>query len=400
MKRRQFIQIMFVGLCRLVVWANPSYPDKQDQHSQECQEGIMQPESGQIFYAFKLDIIAAANEQYPRRDEASMVELHNGECLLAYANHTGGGDNDLSDIVAVKVSPEGKRVGEEWTIVRAPEGGLNAMSPAMRWLPDGRLGMVYSYRISVKEASRQFVFSEDEGHTWSGPTIVGEGKYVTGCHDRFTILSSGRFIASMHCTDDWDRHYLHVRVSRSDDAGQSWSLSDKLELPYVGHKYGWKGAGIESGCIEPCVAERADGSLLMTIRTAMGTQFCSESLDAGETWTSPRSMEVISPQAPANLTRVPGSDDLLLIWTPDYDAKASLGGKRHTIVACISTDGGRSWPHSRRKALIHDPDRVVCYPSVLYKGNEVWITLRVTEGTGMRDGRTSTGLMRVPLEWF
>ena len=52
----------------------------------------------------------------------------------------------------------------------------------------------------------------------------------------------------------------------------------------------------------PGVAQRTDGSLLMTMRTAMGTQFYSESADQGETWTPPRSLELISPQAPASRT--------------------------------------------------------------------------------------------------
>jgi hypothetical protein len=260
--------------------------------------------------------------------------------------------------------------------------------------------MLYSYRMSVTEASRHFVTSEDEGRTWSRPVVVAAGEYKTGCHDRFTILSSGRLLAPLHCTDNWDNHYLHVRVALSDDLGQRWSLTEKLELPPVVRSHGWSGGWIESGCVEPGIAERADGSLLMTIRTAMGTQFCSESFDLGTTWSSPRSMEVISPQAPANLTRIPGSDDLLLLWTPSYDPYANGGGLRNTIMACISKDGGRSWPHASRKVLVHDPSRSVDYPSVLYHGDTAWITLRVSSGPGVLSGQTSTALMRVPLAWF
>lgn len=310
------------------------------------------------------------------------------------------GDNDKASIYASRISPDGKIVGEERILAPVPEGALNVMSPALRWLPDNRLGMLYSCRKSKKEACRLFVASEDEGLTWSKPVVVAEGNYVTGCHDRFTVLSGGRLIAPLHCTDDWDWHYLHVKVAWSDDCGKTWTTSNKVELPFVGSKYGWKGGFIESGCVEPSVAERDDGSLLMSLRTAMGTLFYSESFDKGESWTLPKSMEVVSPQAPAHLSRIPGTSDLLLIWTPNYNVQENLGGKRNTIMACISTDGGRTCPHGRRKVLVDDSGHAVDYPAVLYKNDEVWIALRYSSTANIIEGLTSTGIMRVPIGWL
>lgn len=351
-----------------------------------------------------------------------MVGLRDGGVLLAYAAHAGRSDNDQAPLVARRLSPEGLPISPERVIVPPPVGGFNAMSPALQRLPDGRIGMLFSYRQSQKIASRRFTASSDEGETWSTPVIVADGQYKTGCHDRFTVHSSGRLLAACHCTEDWDLHHLHVRVARSDDQGATWQLGDPITLPYVrwleseGPSFRRPGAApaatpvspdgqafvqdTESGCIEPGMAERANGSLIMTIRTAMGTQFRSESFDRGVTWSTPRSMEVVSPVAPAHISRLPGTNDLLLLWTSDYDARARLSGERHTIMACVSSDGGSSWPHERRKVLAHDPDRSVDYPSVLYRGDEAWITLRVSTGKAVLSGLTSTALMRVPLSWF
>jgi hypothetical protein len=374
------------------------------------------------FHAFPLRNVAPADEKTIRKSEASLVELRNGSVLLAYASHAGRSDNAQAPLVARRLSSSGEPLTSERIIVPPPPGGFNAMSPALQRLPDGRIGMLFSYRQSQKIASRRFTASADEGETWSPHVIVADGQYKTGCHDRFTIHSSGRLLAPCHCTEDWDLHHLHVRVSRSDDLGRTWQLGDPITLPYVrwleseGPLYrraeppptstpvapGGRHfvQDTESGCIEPGIAERTDGSLLMTIRTAMGTQFRSESFDRGVTWSTPRSMEVVSPVAPAHLSRLPGSDDLLLLWTSDYDARARLSGERHTIMACVSSDGGTSWPHARRKVLAHDPDHSVDYPSVLYKGGEAWITLRTSTGKGVLGGLTSTQLMRVPLAWF
>lgn len=359
-------------------------------------------QQSQASSAVELVLVVVATNQFPRRGEASMVELVSGDCLLAYSNHTGRGDNDHGHIAVTRISSEGDPLSDDTEVVPCPpSGGLNAMSPALRRLPDGRLGMLYSARRSVTDSDRQFIWSDDEGVTWSEPIAIESGDaYVDGVHDRFTILKSGRFIAPLTCADNWDRHYTHIRTGYSDDGGATWSVGDKIELPWVGHKYGWEGGWIGSGAGDPAVAERADGSLFMAIRTAMGTQFCSESYDGGESWTSPRSMEVIGLQAPACLTRIPDSDDLLLLWTPNYNVRANGGGRRQTLMSAVSGSGGRSWPHRKRRVLVRDADRMVDSPSCMFKEGEAWITVRVSEGQTFQESMVSTGLMRVPVEWF
>jgi len=371
-------------------------------------------------YAFPLGQIAPADTLHSRRSEASLVALKNNRVLVTYGRHTGpndpgyaalrnervvrygGGsaierDNDAGEVVGIELNHDGLQVSAERVIVPAPTDGLNAMSPALRRLPDGRLGLLYSYRQSTRVASRRFISSNDEGRSWSESVIVAEGGYKTGCHDRFTVLSSGRLIAPCHGGDDFDSHYRRVWVAWSDDLGLRWWTSQAIEVP----KVSWPdGQFVESGCNEPGVVERADGSLLMTLRTAMGTQFCCDSFDQGETWSRPRTLEVPSPNAPAHLSRLPESDQLLLVWTPNYDSRAPMNGHRHTLLACISTDGGHSWPHDRRKVLVHDTTRNTDYPAVLFHAGEAWIALRQSDHSGVIQGRMSTVLMRLPLSWF
>jgi sialidase-1 len=370
-------------------------------------------------YAFPLVAIAAADANHSRRGEASLVALESGNILMAYGRFTGRNDpgyarfagdraqryhgsyierdNDFGEVAAITLDPDGRPIDQERIIVHCPVDGLNAMNPALARLPDGRLGLLYSHRISRHVSSRRFLTSTDDGATWSEPVIVfGEG-YVSGGHDRLNVLSTGRLLAPLHCSDDWEKHYLHTRVARSDDSGRSWRVSAPIVVPQVS----WPDRpGMESGCNEGGIAERADGSLLMTMRTAMGTQFASESFDQGETWSAPRTLEVPSPSAPAHLSRMPESDDLLLIWNPGYDGRLPMNGNRHTLLACVSTDGGRSWPHARRKVLVDDPTRNTDYPAVFYRDDEVWIVARQSDQPAVIQGRMSTCLMRVPLGWF
>jgi len=365
------------------------------------QYDIYRSPSPEPYYAFPITWVAPLDQKYQRRSEGSAVTLKSGNVLVAWCELIGASDNARGYIAAVELGSDGRPIGEPRTIIPTPPNGLNSLSPALRRLPDGAIGMAFSYRMSTKVASRRFSRSEDEGRSWSEAVLVSDGtdSYMTGCNDRLTVHSSGRLLAPLHCTADWDQHHLHVKVSWSDDNGRTWrTTAQKIALPLV--RWPDRERNLESGCIEPGVAERADGSLLMTIRTAMGTQFFSESFDRGQTWSSPRSLEVVSPVAPAHLSRIPGTDKLLLIWTPNYEAEGGLMGRRNTVMACVSDDGGRTWPHARRKILVHDTRASTDYPSVLYREGEIWLTLRVSSGPGILQGQTGTALMRVPLGWF
>lgn len=77
-----------------------------------------------------------------------------------------------------------------------------------------------------------------------------------------------------------------------------------------------------------------------------------------------------------------------------------MNGHRHTLIAGVSTDGGRSWPHTRRKVLVHDRSRNTDYPAVFYHGDEAWIAVRQSDQPAVIQGRMSTLLMRVPLAWL
>jgi hypothetical protein len=350
-----------------------------------------------------------ATEAFPRHSEATAVKLKDGQILLLWSKFEGRGDNatanisgaeahilhddnGLASIAGATSDAAGLAWGEERVVI-PNDAGLNVMSPALARLADGGIGLVYSKRNSATDASRLFCRSDDEGATWSEPvTMPQEDVYQTGCHDRLAVLDSGRLVAPLHCTSDWNAHHLHVRVAWSDDHGATWSLGDPIALPKVSDSG-------ESGCIEPDVTQRADGTLLMAIRTAMGTIFRAESSDGGETWTGLRSMEVVAPVAPSLLRRIPGSDDLLLIWNWRYDWTERLGGTRRPLAAAISQDGGDSWPIAGRKTIEDDPGATYAYPSCLFVDDVAFVTYFVTPGDSPSNQR-SLKIARIPLAWL
>jgi hypothetical protein len=170
----------------------------------------------------------------------------------------------------------------------------------------------------------------------------------------------------------------------------SWTLSAPIRLPRV------EGSG-ESGAWEGDLTERADGSVLLVLRTAMGTLFRAESHDGGETWLRLRSLEVISPVAPGIVRRVPGTDRLMLVWNWHYDVNEPMAGVRRPLACAVSTDGGDSWPLHHRRIIEDDPDYTYAYPSCAFINDEAWITYYVSS---TRDpfGARSLKLTRLPIQ--
>lgn len=346
-------------------------------------------------------IILPSTPEYPRHSEATAIQLKNGDILLAWSKFQVetrpdgtlmSGDNAKAHIAGLISHDGGYTWGDEYTLVENT-AGLNVMAPAFARLKDGGLGMVYSHRESTTEAHRVFVRSNDEGKTWSAPVRMTHDAYKTGCHDRFNCLESGRLIAPLHCTDDWHAHHLHVRVAYSDDNGQTWTLTDSIELPRVSDSG-------ESGGIEPGIVQRADGSLLMVIRTAMGTIFRAESHDDGTTWHDLRSMEVVAPVAPSRIERLPNSSDLMLIWNWRWNWKENLAGIRRPLSVAISRDGGDSFPLASRKNIEDSPEYTYAYPSCLMLEDRALVTYSVTDPNNSIGVNRALAVMHIPFAWL
>ena len=94
------------------------------------------------------------------------------------------------------ISKDGGHTWGDEQVAIENTAGLNVMAPAIRRMKNGALAMIYSHRESTTEAHRVFVSSDDEGQTWSEPIKMTHSAYKTGCHDRLTVLESGRLTRS------------------------------------------------------------------------------------------------------------------------------------------------------------------------------------------------------------
>lgn len=369
-------------------------------------------------------ILVEATAVAPKQSEGTAIALENGDLLFMYAEFfdtallpeserpafspmrgSALGDDAYARINAITSRDGGRTWSAPRLVVDDRDAQVNCISPALTRMPDGRLLLAYSWRNSGNrdkaEAARRVRFSDDEGQSWSDPIRVtpDDGTYHTGCHDRAYTLSSGRVLLQCHTLfPSVATKQMGVYVARSDDNGATWALSDVLTEPTTRY--------FEEGSL----VERADGSLLMALRSSLGNAFFTESGDGGATWSTPRPSGVVAPMAPTLLTRFPGSDDLLMLWNSNYNPDDVLGGLRCPLLCAVSRDNGRTW--GLPKALETDPAHWWEYPGVFFRGDEALVHYRRvirprrpedlarTGFGGWPDQRCDLILARVPIAWF
>jgi sialidase-1 len=174
--------------------------------------------------------------------------------------------------------------------------------------------------------------SSDDGATWSKPVeITRDVKkpewtwYATGPGVGIQ-LTGGRLVVP--CDNKVARTKARQsHVIYSDDRGKTWKL----------------GGVVGPNCNECQVVERADGSLLLNMRSyqANNRRMVAVSKDGGETWTKPaEDPALVEPVCQASLVRLPGKKARLLFSNP-------ASTRREKMTVRLSDDGGKTWPVSR-----------------------------------------------------
>ena len=141
-----------------------------------------------------------------------------------------------------------------------------------------------------------------------------------------------------------------VSVLRSEDDLHTWTESNRISVPM-------------RGLSEPCIAQHADGSLHMVMRTQLGSVFHSFSTDDGRTWSKPQATGLHAPESRPCIATIPGTDAQLVVWNnSEYDMNHGHYGKRTPLTVAISRDGLRTF--SDYLDIETDPSRAFTNPSI------------------------------------
>ncbi len=250
--------------------------------------------------------------------------------LVLRRSFDGGGTWQPLQIVA-DFGPD--TIGNPCPVVDRPTGTI--------WLPLTK-NLGHETQKQIEEGKSQenrtvwLTKSEDDGATWSRPVEITRSVraptwtwYATGpgCGIQ---LASGRLVIPCDFRERGTK-ILGSHVVYSDDDGGTWKL----------------GGTVAPACNECQIVERADGSLMLNMRSYHGKNRRAVSLssDGGLTWSAPKLDEtLIEPVCQASLIRLTlektHSKNRLLFANP-------AGTKREKMTVRLSYDEGATWPVAR-----------------------------------------------------
>ena len=334
--------------------------------------------------------LCAATDAHPRNTEASCVVRDDGTLLLAWSRFAAGARDDSQAAIAGITSADQGATWSQPFVLKENDGRMNVMSPSLLALASGDLVMLHLRKDSHSSCTGFLRRSTDGGRTWSEAVRVTPNDAYNGVvNDALLQLPSGRLLAPMQTGPEcWSprEHYVAL-ACYSDDDGRSWQTSrNHVDVP-------------QRGAMEPGIVQRRDGSLLMYLRTQLGRQWGSVSEDAGESWSEPFELNIVSPEAPAKIRSLPDGR-WVLVWNHSHVAGANHSGPRRPLSLAMSADEGSTWTGER--ALEDDAAFTYAYPSICLVGDRLLISYyRTPEQSGLgqehQEARLDLMLQRVSL---
>ncbi|MCU6712909.1 exo-alpha-sialidase [Paenibacillus sp. J5C_2022] len=298
-------------------------------------------------------IVAYVPTPYRHNHAPTMVELRNGDLLLAwFAGNTEEGRADI------KIALSRLKAGElQWSspVLISEDYTKSEQNPILQQLPDGRVLLMYTAQDAVHISSKEYKktaskinysrqetahircrISEDFGESW-GPVETFSDTPGSFCRSPMIKASNGDLLFPMwYSTEDsgLGNDYSVVRISS--DEGATWS-----EYPIPNSR----------GRVHASIVEWRPGELLAFMRSrAADNIYVSRSQNFGQTWSIPertvlpnnnasiRALQLQSGRIAIISNHFRGNDDpALTVWP----------GVRYPVTIALSEDGGITWPHMR-----------------------------------------------------
>ncbi len=271
----------------------------------------------------------------PRRPSchcASIADLGEGDLFAAWYAGTREGADDVAIMCA-------RCVGGQW---REPRVLVDP--PGM---PGGntvvyRHGDELWHFFDVIEgrgwvsAVLYFARSTDRGRSWSEPKVFDPEPGMMVRH-RPMQLSTGRILLPAYDETCW-----HGFAYITDDGGDTWWPSERMIS--------------DTGCIQPAIIERDDGSLFALLRSDGYVPHAWESLsaDGGRSWTRCEPSELLNPNSGADMIRLRTGETICCF----NDTRSG----RTPLTLAVSYDEGRTWAARRN---VEDGPGEYSYPTLM-----------------------------------
>ena len=339
-----------------------------------------------------------------QRDDSQRLLL----ALTVYADK--GHDSSPSEICAWPSRDGGRRwVAAERRLLQENIGDNNVLNPTFLRLGDDDVLLFFDVGNGRKDAGVWMRRSDDNAVSFGPPQRLPYRHYGGLNPDQALLLSGGRILVPCFRSPD-ELQNEHAYCFYSDDGGETWAESDEFTVPIPadrppirrGKVYG--GHPVTSVASEPSVAELADGSLLMLVRTYAGHLYASRSKDGGATWCAPYSSGIPAPGARPTLTRVPSTGDLLLVYNAGEPEEIHGPTPRNRMASLISRDQGVTW--SSYRLIDGGPgfNGKMTNSTVAFVGDDALVGYSKVDLADVPPGGSSNHYSwvqrRLPLEWL
>lgn len=270
---------------------------------------------------------------------------------------------------------------------------------------DGNLHIFYLQKLdwdrpvdwSKTSALLMHTVSRDGGRSWQEPRSIDYGAQYTGALNSVVQLASGRLLVPLSylVVPHRESGAFASTVVYSDDAGKTWKRSPSAVTVDSGGKI------VESGAIEPVVAELPDGRVWMVMRTQAGYMFESFSSDGGATWSPARKSVFRATNSPGAVLRL-RNGSTVIAWNNEFDYNLFHGVSYCRQVMAMAIDDGAGWRGYRQVSppiqASEDIRSSVGYPFLL-EAKDGGILLGYNERRVV-GGRAGVRLFRVRPEWL
>ena len=313
---------------------------------------------------------AFANVQ-PDSHASTLVELRNGDILVAYFSGPWEGDSH------VKIYGARLHQGswsEPFELARTK--GVACWNPVLFHTQDGKLWLYYKTGTHPSTWTGLRKVSTDEGQTWSSAEALPEG-ILGPVKDKPFILSNGTIISGSSVEHgSWD-----VWIERSSDGGKSWTKAGPITLnetedqpdaeflaanqrapdgPDAAVKTKlYVPASKTVGIIQPTIVELAPHHLRLFARSKSRAAriAVADSMDDGKNWTQARFLALPNPNSGLDAVRL-RDGRIVLIYNHSTNARTPL-------VLAVSRDG----EHFMRFRTLEDGPGQYSYPAIVQAAN-------------------------------
>ncbi len=167
--------------------------------------------------------------------------------------------------------------------------------------------------------------STDNGRTWSDPVQILPAA-PKGITVRNKPLLLGHRLLIPVGNEHLRRCWSNVIITED---GTNFHLSQPILLP--------KGRSEQ-----PTLIQLGDGSLLAYLRTNQNYVYCARSDDAGETWSVAEKLPLMNPNSALDMVRT-SNGELVLVWN-DNPRVRGMAASRECLNVGYSPDEGKTWP--------------------------------------------------------